>query len=392
MKITPLLALALVLAASWPTGALAQKGRRQAATALAGTPAPNKLATFKLFVSNLKTTHLVFPQPVTYVDLGSTGIIAAKATGAENIVRVKAAGAGFGETNMTVLTAGGRLYTFVVNYRRNPPVLGLDLGAAAGGGPPARLPLTPLYVSDQKTSHLVFPFPVTYVDLGNPGIIASKATGADNIVRVKAAAAGFPEASMSVLTAGGRLYTFLVNYRRDPPALSIDLGAAAGGAGEATAATGGAILSDSPIPQGCLDAYAARALARGGTAASEGANQLRLRAGAVGYRQETLFFPLHVANRSNIPYDVDFVKFYIQDKQVAKRTAEQALEIAPVYVFNGASRKIAARGTLEQVYIFRKFTIPEQKQLIIELYEKGGGRNLKLRLDNADLLKARTFK
>ena len=77
---------------------------------------------------------------------------------------------------------------------------------------------------------------------------------------------------------------------------------------------------------------------------------------------------------------------------MAKRTAEQALEIAPVYVFNGASRKIAARGTLEQVYIFRKFTIPEQKQLIIELYEKGGGRNLKLRLDNADLLKARTFK
>ena len=170
------------------------------------------------------------------------------------------------------------------------------------------------------------------------------------------------------------------------------MGAAAGGGGEATAPTGGAILSDSPIPQGSLDAYAARALARGGTAASESANQLRLRAGAVGYRQETLFFPLHVANRSNIPYDVDFVKFYVQDKQVAKRTAEQALEIAPVYVFNGASRKIAARGTLEQVYIFRKFTIPEQKQLIIELYEKGGGRNLKLRLDNADLLKARTFK
>ena len=131
MKITLLLALALVLAASWPTGALAQKGRRQAATALAGTPVPNKLATFKLFVSDVKTTHLVFPQPVTYVDLGSTGIIAAKATSAENIVRVKAAGAGFGETNMTVLTAGGRLYTFVVNYRRNPPVLGLDLGAAA---------------------------------------------------------------------------------------------------------------------------------------------------------------------------------------------------------------------------------------------------------------------
>jgi len=41
--------------------------------------------------------------------------------------------------------------------------------------------------------------------------------------------------------------------------------------------------------------------------------------------------------------------------------------------------------------VFKKFTIPEQKQLIIEVYEKGGGRNVKLSLANSDLLKARTF-
>ncbi len=40
----------------------------------------------------------------------------------------------------------------------------------------------------------------------------------------------------------------------------------------------------------------------------------------------------------------------------------------------------------------KKFAIPEQKQLIVELYEKGGGRNIKLKLTNSDLLKARTFR
>jgi hypothetical protein len=119
---------------------------------------------------------------------------------------------------------------------------------------------------------------------------------------------------------------------------------------------------------------------------------LSVRAGNVGYQQETLFFPLHIANKSNVTYDVDFVKFYIQDKQVAQRTAEQALEIAPIYVFNGSLKKIQAKGQLEQVYIFKKFTIPEQKQLIVEVYEKGGGRNIKLKLTNSDLLKARTFR
>lgn len=252
-----------------------------------------------------------------------------------------------------------------------------------------KLPTYPLYISDQKTTHLVFPFPVTYVDLGSSGLIAAKATGAENIVRVKAASAGFPESNMTVLTSDGKLYSFVVNYQHDPKVLSLDLGAAGS---TSSSPLGAAILSNSPIPQGNLDAYSRQALAAGGTSASESANQLSVRAGNVGYKQETLFFALHIANKSNVTYDVDFVKFYIQDKQVAKRTAEQALEIMPIYVFNGGMKKIDVKGKLEQVYIFKKFTIPEQKQLIIEVYEKGGGRNVKLKLSNADLLKARTFK
>lgn len=38
-----------------------------------------------------KTVHILFPSEVKYVDLGSFDIIADKATGAENVVRIKAA-------------------------------------------------------------------------------------------------------------------------------------------------------------------------------------------------------------------------------------------------------------------------------------------------------------
>lgn len=380
MKTTTCLVLALMLLTARPNGVVAQK--------LPNATEASKLPMLPLYVSDQKTTHLVFPSPVTYVDLGSTGLIAAKATGSENIVRVKAATAGFGETNMTVLS-GGKLYSFVVNYQRSPRLVGIDLGTATGNADTGKLPTTPLQVSDQKTTHLVFPYPVTYVDLGNSGIIAAKATSAENIVRLKAAGTSFPETNMTVLTSNGKLYMFTVNYQHDPKVLSLDMGAATS---TVTASQSGeAILSNSPIPQGNLDAYSKQALARGGSSANESANQLSVKAGSVGYKQETLFFPLHVANKSNVTYDVDFVKFYIQDKKVAKRTAEQALEIVPIYAYNGSQKKIEAKGKLEQVYVFKKFTIPEQKQLIIEVYEKGGGRNVKLSLSNADLLKARTF-
>ncbi|GAB3241110.1 conjugative transposon protein TraN [Hymenobacter seoulensis] len=370
--------------------ARAQSTTLAASRSGAGT-AVSTLPTYPLFVSDQKTTHLVFPAPVTYVDLGSEGLIAAKATGSENIVRVKAAGRGLSETNMTVLTAGGQLYSFVVGYQRNPQWLGLDLGAPGAGTGPGHLPVLPLAVSDQKTTHLVFPYPVTYVDLGHAGVLAAKATGADNIVRVKAARSQLTETNMTVLTSGGQLYMFGISYQRDPQVLSLDLSAATNPAARAGGSSA-AILSNTPIPQGNLEAYARQALARGGAAARETKNQLRVRVGSVRYEQETLFFPLHLANRSNVTYDVDFVKFYIQDRKVAKRTAEQAIEVAPTYVHRGHLTKIEARGKLDQVYVFRKFTIPDQKNLIVEVYEKGGGRHVKLRLSNADLLRARGFR
>ena len=41
-------------------------------------------------VTFAKTVHIIFPATVRYVDLGSNHIIAGKADGAENVIRVKA--------------------------------------------------------------------------------------------------------------------------------------------------------------------------------------------------------------------------------------------------------------------------------------------------------------
>ena len=52
-----------------------------------------------------KTVHIIFPSPVRYVDLGSPNLIAGKADGAENVIRVKATRKHFrNETNMSVIT------------------------------------------------------------------------------------------------------------------------------------------------------------------------------------------------------------------------------------------------------------------------------------------------
>lgn len=52
---------------------------------------PGKIEPYFLEVAYDKTTHLIFPSPITYVDLGSENLIADKAQNAENVLRVKAA-------------------------------------------------------------------------------------------------------------------------------------------------------------------------------------------------------------------------------------------------------------------------------------------------------------
>ena len=49
--------------------------------------------------------HVIFPAPIRYVDLGSIDLLAAKADGAENVLRVKAASRTIrSETNLSVIT------------------------------------------------------------------------------------------------------------------------------------------------------------------------------------------------------------------------------------------------------------------------------------------------
>ena len=91
-------------------------------------PANQIIAPHRIEVTFQKTVHILFPSEVKYVDLGSFDIIADKATGAENVVRIKAAVKGFeGETNFSVITADGCFYSFNVVYKDEPAQLSIEM-------------------------------------------------------------------------------------------------------------------------------------------------------------------------------------------------------------------------------------------------------------------------
>ena len=270
----------------------------------------------------------------------------------------------------------------------------------AGRSGQAQIPqseITPrqVEVSFNKTTHLIFPAPVQYVDLGSTDIIADKATGAANVVRLKAAVRDFQaETNLTVITADGRFYAFDVRYADDPGQLSIR------------------IMNDlqAQIPEGKattvpvrLDALDGDDAARIDSAMEQIYNNDKPQIKHIGYKryglqtlltgiyidsEGWLYFGIEMRNDSRIPFDIDHIRMYVRDKRLPRRTAVQDIEIVPVRRLHPLS-EIDTGKTGRTVWAIPKMTIPDGKALHIDIYERGGGRHQSLRVENRDILAAK---
>src|SRR5215210_567712 len=81
---------------------------------------------YPLKITFNKTTNLIFPYAIKSVDRGSEDVLAQKAKGVENILLVKAGRENFSETNLTVITADGKLYSFILGYINNPTAINIS--------------------------------------------------------------------------------------------------------------------------------------------------------------------------------------------------------------------------------------------------------------------------
>jgi conjugative transposon TraN protein len=73
-----------------------------------------------LCISTEKTTSLVFPFSILHVDRGTQSVLAQPVKESPTILLVKAATKGFPETNLSVVTEDGSIYSFMVCYDSNP--------------------------------------------------------------------------------------------------------------------------------------------------------------------------------------------------------------------------------------------------------------------------------
>lgn len=101
------------------------------------TSAQSFTTPLRLEIGTNKTTNLIFPSPISSVDRGSASVLAQKAAGAQHILQIKASSKGFSETNLTVITTNGNLYSFMLNYADTPAHLNVYIPDSIAAAPNA---------------------------------------------------------------------------------------------------------------------------------------------------------------------------------------------------------------------------------------------------------------
>ena len=240
-------------------------------------------------------------------------------------------------------------------------------------------------VTFQKTVHILFPSEVKYVDLGSFDIIADKATGAENVVRIKAAVKGFD----------GCFYSFNVVYKDEPAQLSIEMedwlrdNPEGGFAGDRMFVKLKELGGETPLVVnrimytlykknkrdirhiGCKK-YGIQTLLKG-----------------IYINNDLLYLHTSLRNTSDISFDIDHIRFKVVDKKVAKRTAMQENIIEPVRTYNRLTT-VDGKATVRNIFVLPKLTLPDDKLLVVEIYEKDGARHQSFRIENTDLVAAKS--
>jgi len=251
-----------------------------------------------------------------------------------------------------------------------------------------------LEVTFDKTVHIIFPSAIRYIDLGSTNIIAGKAEGAENVIRVKAAVRNFKmETNFSVITEEGSFYTFNVKYANEPLLMSVEMkdfihdGDTVSHPNNALEVYLKELGNESPMMVHLI----LKSIYKND---HREINQIGSMSFGIQYllkgiytHNGLLYFYTQINNSSNVPFDLDFITFKIVDKKVMKRTAIQETVIYPIRAFNYVTR-VGGKSSERTVLALDKFTIPEDKELVVELKEKNGGRHQRFFVESSDIVGA----
>lgn len=348
--------------------------------AVSATAQIRPVESLPISVNYSKTIHLVFPSAVKYSQAVTDFVAVDNPENVPNILRIKANSRSFSkQTTVSVATEGGFFYSFNVSYADTLEHTNYFLPDMRGINPDT------VFINEVSQTHLIAPEKVIYIDYGDTCIHVSKAENTENIIRMIARSGDvqrFPkQTNVSFATEGGGFFTFDVDYREKPEAFVYEVGE------KKPDRQANVILTDNIIPAGERDDVMSRVYNAPRGIFNKGIvrNKIVFSLNNLHIYDNLLLFTFEIENRSRLPYDIDYIRYYIVDRKTAKLTASQEVDQKALFSENYTPR-VEGNGKMKYVIAFDKFTIPDDKFFRIEINEANGGRHVLFDLENDDIV------
>ncbi|MDM1036253.1 conjugative transposon protein TraN [Myroides odoratimimus] len=247
-------------------------------------------------------------------------------------------------------------------------------------------------LTQNKTTHILFPSSIEYVDLGSNDIIASKVESTSNVLRLKTTKEDIIPTNFTVITSDGKYYSFNASYNEEPKLLSYDLNKFEK---QNSKEQSEVLLKDLGKTAPSLADLLMKTIIK--------KNKKELNIKSKNYRVEArlkniytqdgkLYFHISITNRSNLPYEVEYISFKIKDRRTSKRTTIQEVSLRPIRSYSDFQTIINSQSKQDNVFMLDQFTLSDKQMLLIEINEKNGVRNQVLKVKSIEFLKAKQIR
>jgi conjugative transposon TraN protein len=231
---------------------------------------------------------------------------------------------------------------------------------------------------ENLTIHFISPEPVQYVDISDKNLIGDLPL--KNVLRIKLRDS-LKSFAGSVITIAGEKYIAQYHLLPGYPGVPTEINILP--ADTKPLDISGIGLSQNQLKLLCLRLYTGGAEKNLDKVKAFG---LKGQVNHIATLGDYIFLDISFRNKTNLKYNIEDLRFKIDDKKVTKATNVQSVEISPVFILSGAP---SFSKYYRNVFVFKKMTFPGNKVLHAELSEQQlSGRVISLSISYKDLLEA----
>lgn len=245
--------------------------------------------------------------------------------------------------------------------------------------------LDTIYTNDTKNVALFFPNPIRQGLTGSDNFVFTFNREKEQHLGLLQAKPG-KESNLLVITNNGTIFSYIVAYKLKLSKLNYFIPESSSIGNENGPLDRDLGIKDIPKAPSVKVQYYERFCSyllnkqqRSLALKSKQNDGVKLSLKEIVFDKDELYFVIHIDNNSSLDYDLNFLNLSLETRQKGKKKSLQRIYKGPLFRYQVPSR-IKEGTSARLVYVMPKFSISNERRAILELNEKNGERNIKLKI------------